>query len=249
MLFSFNCKKKKKRRKKIKWVEAFLFRWCLCQKREYLSSREVMGVSNRFTYIWLYRTYILLNSIRSLLFRQTRHLTILCLFAKHVIYQLPNGGAWYDYSDRKPDIQSYCHVWGRNEPRHDKTNKVTVRPAKTDQPGHSPSLIRVFAVRMKKAWVLSYPLSAQQRLWSDWADAQADLNLRWAHSHFVGFVMSWLKFCKTTIRLCCRSEFLSQKKTLIFLSCTGFTGYTRILTSGETLRVQLSAQPNLFLRF
>ena len=34
-----------------------------------------------------------------------------------------------------------------------------------------PSLIRVFAVRMKKAWVLSYPLRAQRRLWSDWADA------------------------------------------------------------------------------
>ena len=57
-----------------------------------------------------------------------------------------------------------------------------------------PRLIRVFAVRMKKAWVLSYPLSAQQRLRSDWADAQADLSLRWAPSHFVGFVMSRLKF-------------------------------------------------------
>ena len=57
----------------------------------------------------------------------------------------------------------------------------------SDQPGHPPSLIRVFAVRMKKAW-LSYPLSAQRRLWSDWADAQADLSLRWAHTHFVGFV-------------------------------------------------------------
>ena len=45
---------------------------------------------------------------------------------------------------------------------------------------------------MKKVWVLSYPLRAQQRLWSDWADAQADLSLRWAHSHFVGFVMSRL---------------------------------------------------------
>ena len=47
-----------------------------------------------------------------------------------------------------------------------------------------------------KAWVLSYPLSAQRRLWSDWADAQADLSLRCPHSHFVGFVMSWLKFSK-----------------------------------------------------
>ena len=28
----------------------------------------------------------------------------------------------------------------------------------SDQPGHPPSLIRVFAFRMKKAWVLSYPV-------------------------------------------------------------------------------------------
>ena len=47
---------------------------------------------------------------------------------------------------------------------------------------------------MKKSWVLSYPLSAQRRLRSDWADAQADLSFRWAHTHFVGFVMSWLTF-------------------------------------------------------
>ena len=59
----------------------------------------------------------------------------------------------------------------------------------SDQPGHPPSLIRVFAVCMDKAWVLSYPLSAHQILWSDWADTQADLSLRWAHSHIVGFVM------------------------------------------------------------
>ena len=65
----------------------------------------------------------------------------------------------------------------------------------SDQPGHPPSLMPsliVFAVRMKKAWVLSYPLSAQRRLWSDWADAQADLSLRWAHSHNVGFAMRWV---------------------------------------------------------
>ena len=58
----------------------------------------------------------------------------------------------------------------------------------SDQPGHPPSPNRVFAVRMKKAWVLNYPLSAQRRLWSDWAD----LSLHCAHSHFVGFVMSRL---------------------------------------------------------
>ena len=70
----------------------------------------------------------------------------------------------------------------------------------SDQPGHLPSLIRVFAVRMKKPWVLSYPLSAQRRLWSDWADAHIDLSLCWAHTHFIGFVLSRLiLFC----RFCC----------------------------------------------
>ena len=72
-----------------------------------------------------------------------------------------------------------------NELPHDKTkltNKMACAPSEdSDQPGHPPSLIRVFAVRIKKAWVLSYPMSAQRRLWSDWADAQADLSLRWAH--------------------------------------------------------------------
>ena len=63
------------------------------------------------------------------------------------------------------------------------------------QPGHSPSLIRVFDVYMKKSWSLSYLLSAQRRLWSDWADAQVELRLPWAHTHFVGFVMSRFICC------------------------------------------------------
>ena len=65
------------------------------------------------------------------------------------------------------------------EPPHDKTNKMACTPSEdSDQSGHPPSLIRVFAVRMKTAWVLSYPLSAQ-----------TDLSLCWAHSHFVCFVV------------------------------------------------------------
>ena len=62
------------------------------------------------------------------------------------------------------------------------------------QAGHPPSLIRVFAVRMEKPWVLSYLLSAQRRLWSDWVDAQADLSLRWAH-------MSFCWFCRVAAHL------------------------------------------------
>ena len=71
-----------------------------------------------------------------------------------------------------------------------KTNKTTCAPGKdSNQPGHPPSLIRVFPIRMKNALVLGYLLSAQRKFWSDWADAQADRSLRWAHMSFCWFVM------------------------------------------------------------
>ena len=46
----------------------------------------------------------------------------------------------------------------------------------SDQSGHPSSLIRVFIVRMKKAWIYRYPLSAQQRLirlgvWPGWSES------------------------------------------------------------------------------
>ena len=60
---------------------------------------------------------------------------------------------------------------------------MTCAPSEdSDQPEHPPSLIRVFAVRMDIPWVLSYPLSTQRRLLSDWAlggSAQSDLSLHW----------------------------------------------------------------------
>ena len=50
-------------------------------------------------------------------------------------------------------ISSSCYI---HEPAHDKTNKMACALSEdSDQPGHPPSLIRVFAVRMRKAWVLS----------------------------------------------------------------------------------------------
>ena len=73
---------------------------------------------------------------------------------------------------------SCVHIWAaswQNQPNGCAPSKDS------DQPEHLPSLIRVFAVCMKKAWVLSYPLGTQRRCWSDWADAQADLSLRRAH--------------------------------------------------------------------
>ena len=73
--------------------------------------------------------------------------------------------------------------------------KWHVCPAKTQIRLGIHPVCRVFAVR-KKACVFSYSMSAERRLWSDWAGAQADLILRWAHSHFVGFaIMRRLKCC------------------------------------------------------
>ena len=52
----------------------------------------------------------------------------------------------------------------KHEPPHDKTNKISCTPSEdSDQPGHPPSLFRVFAVCMKKACVLSYPLRAPRK--------------------------------------------------------------------------------------
>ena len=64
---------------------------------------------------------------------------------------------------------------------------------------------------MKKAWVLRYPISVQRRLRSGWADAQAELSLCWAHSHFVDFVMSWLIYFRA--RRQTHATFLGKENT------------------------------------
>ena len=85
-------------------------------------------------------------------------------------------------------MRNHIYVKSKNEPPHDKTNKMTYAPSEDSyQSGHPPSLIRVFAVCMRKPWVLSYPLSAYQILRSDWVYAQADMSLRWAHRSFCWF--------------------------------------------------------------
>ena len=79
------------------------------------------------------------------------------------------------------------------EPRHDKTNTLSVRPAKTQislgiRPVWSESSLCA-------QWVAKDPSflhADSENSWSDWADAHADLSLRLAHSHFAGFVMSRL---------------------------------------------------------
>ena len=79
-----------------------------------------------------------------------------------------------------------------------KPTKCHVRPAKTQISLDIGPVWSVVAVRMKKAWVLSYPLSAQRRLRSDWANAQAVV-FAVRENHFVGFVMRQLKYCSLTL--------------------------------------------------
>ena len=80
------------------------------------------------------------------------------------------------------------------EPLHDKINKMTCAPSKdSDQPGHPPSLIRVFAVRMKKHWALNYRLSASE----DSDQTGRMLRLIWI---FAGRT-SFCRFCRAAAHL------------------------------------------------
>ena len=59
----------------------------------------------------------------------------------------------------------YNHVrfYPQYEPPHDKTNKMAFAPSEdAHQSGHPPSLIRVFTVRMKKAWVIGLDSYSRQ---------------------------------------------------------------------------------------
>ena len=84
-----------------------------------------------------------------------------------------------------------------DEPWHDKTNRMSVHTAKTQI---SLGVHPVWSEYSLSAWRNLGSLAihwAHSKDWSDWADAQADLSLCWAHTHSVGFVMSWLRFFLT----------------------------------------------------
>ena len=106
-----------------------------------------------------------------------------CHVAAHIVKTVTetNKILWQTWTSRNVKDQIY-------ELPHDKINKMICAPSEdSDQPGHPPSLIRVFAVRLKRAWALSYLLSSQRRFWSDWIDAQADPSLHWAHMSLCWF--------------------------------------------------------------
>ena len=123
------------------------------------------------------------------------------------------------------------------EPPYDKTNAITVRPAKTQirlgiRPVDQSSLCAQWVAKDLRF------LHADNEDWSDWADAQADLSLRWAHMPFCWFchvsaiylIAVWervffffffliyanrghlFRFWSQKVLLCCRSE---NYKTLL----------------------------------
>ena len=81
--------------------------------------------------------------------------------SKQLLIRLANDACEYVHDD---EWVTFCFE-KIYEPHCDKTIKMACAPSEdSDQPGHPPSLIRAFAVRLKKARFLSYPLSAQRRL-------------------------------------------------------------------------------------
>ena len=94
------------------------------------------------------------------------------------------------------------------EPPRDKTSNVVVRPAKTQ---NSLGIRPVWSESLLSAWRKLGSLATHwvhSEDWSDWADAQADQTLRWAHTHFVGFVTRRLLFSyKQKSLQCYRSVF------------------------------------------
>ena len=82
-----------------------------------------------------------------------------------------------------------------NEPVHEISNSVVCATNKaSDQPAHTHSLIRAFAVSLNILWLLSFWLNI---IWTFYAwkeAAQAGLSLHLSKCHIVGNHMSWLKY-------------------------------------------------------
>ena len=110
---------------------------------------------------------------------------------------------FFIYSDWRYQL---CQIWAVSW----QNQQCGCAPSEdSDQPGRPASLFRDFALCSVGSWGPKISSSGRRRLWSDWADAQADLSLRWAHSHIVGFVMRRLISYQHTI------ETIYHKKRLI----------------------------------
>ena len=141
----------------------------------------------------------------SSLSRHNRHFTLkvtwwTCFNNKIIQITAKYQTLFYRVSKQPGSLTAFWSTWYLSH-LMTKPTKWALRPAKIQISLGICPVWSVFAVCMKKAWV---PLSAQWRLWSERVDAQADPSHRWAHCHFVGFVVR---------RLICVSTFLAIKET------------------------------------
>ena len=151
--------------------------------------------------------------------------------------ELHNLALWHKTVDITHKINSKSQT--SFEPRHDKTNKLDCVPSgDSDQPGDPPCLIRGFTVHMKKAWVLTYPLSALRRLWSDWADAMVE-----KVSEFCCKVATNLVKRFQPVRLLCRRQFLDVLQEVLSFWMS-FKRCCRLMTSRSSLCGLDSAMQN-----
>ena len=119
----------------------------------------------------LYKNFAEVLNLRVIKFPNISENKVLANYSELTVSQIDGFFLWLallTYAVSKGVSVFLWLFWRRSltiESPHDKTNKMACAPSEdSDQPGHPPSLIRVFAVHNKKDWVLRYPLSAQWRL-------------------------------------------------------------------------------------
>ena len=84
----------------------------------------------------------------------------------------------------------------------------------------------------------------QRRLWSDCADVQADLSLRWSHKSYctVGFVMSWFIYFFCTEHFVDQAHIITTRVSLFWMAMSpgvshiGYT-YLNLLDLPELLQI------------
>ena len=108
-----------------------------------------------------------------------------CIMYKHYTGNQNNihiNSISYYRSNSENNFHLNINLVLKNEPYSQKTYLRTCAPSEdSDQPAHSRSLIRIFTERFLDIKRCQVSLCGQRELWSDWADAHADLSLRWAH--------------------------------------------------------------------
>ena len=123
-------------------------------------------------------------------------------------------------------------------PQHQKMYLRPGAPSEdSNQPAHPRSLIRVFVVRLWKLCLIANQKCTQWRFWSDCANAQSDLNLRWAHMSKSRGTLSGVKAHR--IIMCTIDFSHTQRKCF-------FKGFTTLISSCYMHNENLGMQEYIF---